>query len=59
MSFTVFDKFKGVLDSIPDEGDRAAMALAVVEYGLTGEEPGFGYPMSAIFEGMREDRYDC
>ena len=55
MSFTVFDKFKGVLDSIPDEGDRAAMALAVVEYGLTGEEPGFGYPMSAIFEGMRED----
>lgn len=55
MSFTCFDKFKGVLDSIPDDGDRAAMALAIVEYGLTGAEPGFSYPMSAIFEGMRED----
>lgn len=58
MSFTIFDKFKGVLDSIPDEGDRAAMALAVIEYGLTEAEPEFGYPMSAIFEGMRED-IDC
>ena len=58
MSFTIFDKFKGVLDSIPDAADRSAMALAIIEYGLTGAEPEFGYPMSAIFEGMRED-IDC
>lgn len=55
MSFTCFDKFKGVLDSIPDEADRKTMALAIIEYGLTGEDPAFGYPLSAIFEGVRED----
>lgn len=55
MNFTCFDKFKGVLDSMPDEGDRMRMALAIIEYGTEGKDPGFGYPMSAIFEGMRED----
>lgn len=55
MNFTCFDKFKGVLDSIPEEADRMRMALAIIEYGTDGKDPGFGYPMSAIFEGMRED----
>lgn len=55
MNFTCFDKFMMVLDSIPDEGDRMRMALAIIEYGTEGKDPGFGYPMSAIFEGMRED----
>lgn len=55
MSFTCFDKFKRVLDGIPDEGDRKTMALAIIEYGLTGADPGFCYPLSAIFEAVRED----
>lgn len=52
--FTWFEKFTRVLDKMPDP-DRTAMMMAIVNYGTYGTEPDFGYPLSAVFEGVRED----
>ena len=55
MSFTIFDKFVPILDRIPDETARNAVAMAVVRYGILKEEPELEWPYDAIFEGMRDD----
>lgn len=55
MSFTIFDKFLPVLERIPGEAERNAVAMAVIRYGLLKEEPELGWPYDAIFEGMRDD----
>ena len=52
--FTWFEKFTLVLDKMP-EPDRTAMMAAIISYGTYGVEPGFDYPLSAVFEALRED----
>lgn len=53
--FTCFESFAPRLSKIPDRDDRAAVALAIMEYGLEGVEPALEYPLDAIFEGFRSD----
>ena len=54
-SFTWFEKFGEVMETLPDE-NQAEFALAIVRYGSLGEEPEFDSPlMAALFTAIRED----
>lgn len=53
--FTWFPKFTRQLERVPEE-HRLELAMAVMEYGTYGTEPGFSdWGLAAVFEGMRED----
>ena len=54
-AFTWFAKLTDVLEQVPDEGMRQRLAYAIVMYGSTGAEPGLEWPLSALFEAVRED----
>ena len=55
MAFTWFDKFTEVLAAIPDENQRHALEVALVEYGAFGAEPDLCYPLCAMFAALRDD----
>lgn len=55
MKFTWLDKYTQVLEQVPDESERARLALAIVEYGSKGVEPELEYPLSALFAALRDD----
>lgn len=53
--FPFFPTYSNALARIPEESDRAKLALAIVEYGAWGIEPRFGdrWELAAVFEGVR------
>lgn len=53
--FPFFQTYSNALAAIPDDEDRARLALAIVEYGAWGKEPDFGtrWGIAAAFEAMR------
>lgn len=53
--FTWFPKLTHVILSVPDTCDRGTLITAIAEYGTFGTEPNLEYPLSAIFEAVRED----
>lgn len=52
--FTWHEKFTRVADKLPEDL-QGEFVLAVIRYGTYGEEPDLEYPLSAIFESIRED----
>lgn len=54
-TFTWFPKLTRVLSDVPDGEGRAALALALIEYGTYGAEPDLQWPLSALFEAVRDD----
>ena len=54
VKFTWQEKFTRQLEQVPDEV-LPQLVRAIVAYGTDGVEPDLPWPLSAIFEGMRED----
>lgn len=52
--FTWFPKMTEAAERIPEEY-RAAFVWQVIRYGTYGEEPGFSWPLDAVFAAMKED----
>lgn len=54
-SFTWLPKFSEAIARIPDEGQRARMTCALVDYGVSGAEPELEYPLDMLFAALRDD----
>lgn len=55
--FTWFPKLTKVVESVPDEY-QGAIVMALIRYGTYGTEPDLEWPLSSIFESLREDIYN-
>lgn len=53
--FTWFTQFTEIYVTIEDLEQRAAFALAVIDYGARGIEPDLPYPLSTFFASIRSD----
>lgn len=53
--FTWFPKLTRVIADVPDGEGRSTLALAIIEYGTHGTEPELQWPLSTIFEAVRDD----
>lgn len=53
--FTWFTQFTEIYVTIEDMEQRAAFALAVIDYGARGIEPDLPYPLSTFFASIRGD----
>lgn len=53
--FTWFTQFTEIYVTIEDLEQRAAFALAVIDYGARGIEPDLPYPLSTFFASIRGD----
>lgn len=52
--FTWFPKLTKVAESVPEEY-QGTLLMALIRYGTYGEEPELEWPLSSIFESLRED----
>ena len=52
--FTWFPKLTKVVESVPDEF-QGKLLMALIQYGTYGTEPELEWPLSSIFESLRED----
>ena len=52
--FTWFPKLTKVVESVPEEF-QGKLLMALVQYGTYGTEPELEWPLSSIFESLRED----
>lgn len=53
--FTWFTQFTEIYVTIEDMEQRAAFAMAVIDYGARGIEPDLPYPLSTFFASIRGD----
>ena len=53
--FPFYATYSNALEKIPEEEDRAKLALSIVEYGAWGKEPDFGtnWVLASVFEAIR------
>ena len=54
-SFTWFPKLTRVVNDVPDDASRSELVMAIANYGTFGEEPDLKWPLSSIFEAVRDD----
>ncbi len=52
--FTWFPTMSRILLGIPNEADRGRLFVALLEYGTYGIEPELEYPLSSIFDSLRD-----
>ena len=55
MSFTCFDHFAETIEMCPSEEMQGKLALAILKYGIYGEEPELEWPLDSIFHALRND----
>lgn len=51
--FVFYVSFAEQINLVPDEEERAKLRKAIIEYGLYGTEPQFGYPLIATFTPIK------
>lgn len=52
--FVFYKSFAEQINLVPDEAERAKLRKAIIDYGLYGTDPEFGYPLIATFTPIKE-----
>lgn len=52
--FVFYVSFAEQINLVPDEAEREKLRKAIIEYGLYGTDPEFGYPLIATFTPIKK-----